>query len=118
MQQATTSTSAADGGSWFALVTLTLLVVLVAVLAWYFRRRLNLHGGDASIQLLGARAIGVREQVVVVRVHGRLLVLGHTPSSISLLCELEPGEVTDTTPLPQGADFARLIRRFSGKERA
>jgi flagellar protein FliO/FliZ len=115
---AAVSTPPATGGSWFALVTLTLLVVLVAVIVWFYRRRLSLSAPDDSIELIGVRTLGARERIVVARVHGRVLVLGHTPSQISLLCELDPDEVPEMPQIPAGVDFARVIGRFSRKESA
>lgn len=106
----------ATGASWFALVVLTLVVVLVAVLVWFYKRRLNFSDGDSAIRVLGSRPLGAREQIVVARVHGRVLVLGHTPAQVSLLCELDPDEVPDTPAIPAGTDFAQLISRFARKE--
>lgn len=106
----------ATGASWFALVVLTLLVVLVAVVVWFYKRRLNHVGGDEAIRVLGARPLGAREQIVVARVYGRVLVLGHTPTQLNLLCELDPDEVPDVPEMSAGADFSRLMSRFVRKE--
>ena len=105
-----------SGTSWFALVVLTLLVVLVAVVVWFYKRRLNPIGGDQAIRVLGAQPVGAREQIVVARVYGRVLVLGHTPAQLNLLCELDPDEVPDVPDMPAGADFSQLISRFVRKE--
>jgi hypothetical protein len=42
-------------------------------------------------------------------------VLGHTPSHISLLCELEPHEVSDIPAMATGPDFSKVISRFVRK---
>ena len=110
------SVPAASSGSWFALVVLTLLVVLVAVVVWFYRRRLTLAAPDNAIRLISARPIGAREQIVVARVHGRVLVLGHTPTSVSLLCELDPDEVPDQPEVVGSMDFAGMIQRLTRKE--
>lgn len=91
---------------------LTLVVVLIAVVVWVYKRRLGLVVADDAIRVLGTRPIGTREQIVVARVHGRVLVLGHTPSQVSFLCELDPDEVPDVPP-PAVADFSQLLSRFA-----
>lgn len=103
------------GGAWLGLLTLTLLVVLAAVLVWLYRRgaQSTLVGGQ--IQLLATFAVGPRERLLVVRIQDRILALGHTPSQISLLTELE-----DFEPIPGvgsvSAGFAgQLQSLLSGK---
>ncbi len=105
------------GGAWLGLLTLTLLVVLAAVLVWLYRRgaQSTLVGGQ--IQLLATFAVGPRERLLVVRIQDRILALGHTPSQISLLTELE-----DFEPIPGvgavSAGFAgQLQSLLSGKAR-
>jgi len=106
----------ATGGSWFVLVLLTLMVVLFAVVIWVYKRRLSGAGDGSAISVLSMRPVGAREQIIVARVHGRVLVLGHTPSQISLLCELDPHEVPDTPALATGPDFSKMMARFVRKE--
>lgn len=103
------------GGSWFVLVLLTLLVVLFAVVVWVYKRRLGSAGDETGITILNRRPVGSREQIIVVRVHARVLVLGHTPSQISLLCELEPHEAPDIPAMATGPDFHKVISRFVRK---
>jgi flagellar protein FliO/FliZ len=112
---AATNPPPAAGGSWFVLVLLTLLVVLFAVVVWVYKRRLGAAGDQTGISILNMRPVGAREQIIVARVHGRVLVLGHTPSQISLLCELEPHEVSDIPAMETGPDFSKVISKFVRK---
>ena len=95
---------------------LTLLVVLVAVVLWFNKRRLSLTAQNDEVRVLSTRPLGAREQIVVARVYGRVLVLGHTPSQVSLLCELDPAEVPDAPHGPASGDFSQLISKFTRKE--
>lgn len=97
------------------LVFLTLLVVLVAVIVWYYKRRLGFVADDGSVRVLSSRPLGAREQIIVAQVHGRVLVLGHTPSQVSLLCELDPLDVPEGPAVPTGPDFSKLLSRFIPK---
>lgn len=107
--------SSSTSSSWFVLVFLTLLVVLVAVVVWFYKRRLGFAADDGFIRVLSTRPLGAREQIVVARVYGRVLVLGHTPSQVNVLCELEPEEVPEGSTLPPGPDFSKLMSRFTQK---
>lgn len=110
--------SAGEGGpsgpglaAWFGLLVLSLLVVLVAALLWVSRQRIR--GADAStgIDILGMRALGPREQLVVVRIEDRILVLGHTAAQINLVTELE--SYTAEAPVSSGvAGFQQQLQRW------
>jgi len=105
-------------GAWLGLVTLSLLVVLVAVVVWLFRRGTQSTAVGGQIQLLATFPIGPRERLVVVRMQDRILALGHTPTHISLLTELEDFEpMAGSGNLPSG--FAsQLMTLLSGKNGA
>jgi flagellar protein FliO/FliZ len=114
----TSSSASVWGGAWLGLVTLTLLIVLAAVVVWLYRRGAqgNLVGGQ--IQLLAAFPVGPRERLLVVRMQDRILALGHTPTHISLLTELEDFEpMAGTGNLPSGFSD-QLISLLSGKKGA
>jgi flagellar biogenesis protein FliO len=100
------SSSSVWGGAWLGLVTLSLLVVLVAVVVWLFRR-----GAQGS-------TVGARERLLVVRMQDRILALGHTPTHISLLAELDDFEpMANSGSLPSG--FAgQLMTLLSRKNSA
>jgi flagellar protein FliO/FliZ len=50
--------------------------------------------------------------VIVLNVLNRILVVGHTPSQITLLTELEPEDVANLKPQVASADFANNLRQF------
>jgi flagellar protein FliO/FliZ len=68
---------------------LTLLVVLVAVVLRVYKRMGAANVTEGGIRLLASKALGPRESVVVVQLDGRYFMLGHTPSQISLIAELD-----------------------------
>ena len=109
------SSSSVWGGAWLGLVTLSLLVVLAAVVVWLFRRGAQSTTVGGQIQLLAAFPIGPRERLLVVRMQDRILALGHTPTHISLLAELDDFEpIANSGSLPSG--FAgQLMTLLSGK---
>ncbi len=112
------SSSSVWGGAWLGLVTLSLLVVLAAVVVWLFRRGAQSTTVGGQIQLLAAFPVGPRERLLVVRMQDRILALGHTPTHISLLAELDDFEpMANTGSLPSG--FAgQLMTLLSGKNSA
>ena len=109
------SSSSVWGGAWLGLVTLSLLVVLAAVVVWLFRRGAQSTTVGGQIQLLAAFPVGPRERLLVVRMQDRILALGHTPTHISLLAELDDFEpMANSGSLPSG--FAgQLMTLLSGK---
>ena len=97
------SSSSVWGGAWLGLVTLSLLVVLAAVVVWLFRRGAQSTTVGGQIQLLAAFPVGPRERLLVVRMQDRILALGHTPTHISLLAELDDFEpIANSGSLPSG----------------
>lgn len=112
---ASSTSSSVWGGAWLGLVTLSLLVVLAAVVVWLFRRGAQSTAVGGQIQLLAAFPVGPRERLLVVRMQDRILALGHTPTHISLLAELDDFEpMAGNGTLPSG--FAgQLMTLLSGK---
>ena len=82
---------------------LAVLIVLglVTVLAWLMRRGSfgGLTGRGGPINVETAVALGERRSLVIVSVEGRRLLLGLTPTTMSLVTELQappaapPGQV-------------------------
>lgn len=86
--------NAADDLAILARVTASLVVVLaLAVLAARFARRAGVRGGGAGLRVLDRTGLSREASVAVVEVAGRGLVLGVTAHGISLLTELEPGQL-------------------------
>ena len=110
--------AAADSGpagpglaAWFGLLVLSLLVVLVAALLWVSRQRTGGHDPNSGIDILGIRALGPREHLVVVRIEDRILVLGHTAAQINLVTELESYSAESPPKVPL-AGFQQQLQRW------
>ena len=111
---ASTGYSGGVGGSaWYGLVTLTLLVVLVAVVLRVLKRVGSGGVSEGGVELLASKSLGPREFVVVVKVEGRHFMLGHTPSQVSLIAELDqfspPTASQPRTTGRFGGDFAQTL---------
>jgi flagellar protein FliO/FliZ len=113
---ATSSSYGSTPGSsaWYGLVTLTLLVVLVAVVLRVYKRMGAAGVPDGGIQVLASKALGPRESVVVVGIEGRYFMLGHTPSQVSLIAELDhysppDGQVSRVVPGGLASGFASAL---------
>jgi flagellar biosynthetic protein FliO len=87
--------------SFFAVLV---VLALVAAMAWLVRRGAfgALRGGARAIAVETAVPIGDRRSLIIVAVEGRRLLLGLTPTQISMVTELEPAasfeqQLTDRT---------------------
>ncbi|GLO01399.1 flagellar protein [Pseudomonas putida] len=106
------------GGQLAQMVFGLLLVVgLIFFLAWVLRRMQStaVKGGQV-IEIVGSRAIGPRDRLLLVQVGKEQILIGHTPGSIEALHVLaEPVEV------PAGArqatpEFAQRLMELMGKD--
>ena len=106
------------GGQLAQMVFGLLLVVgLIFFLAWVLRRMQStaVTGGQV-IEIVGSRAIGPRDRLLLVQVGKEQILIGHTPGSIEALHVLaEPVEV------PAGArqatpEFAQRLMELMGKD--
>jgi flagellar protein FliO/FliZ len=112
-----TSSASSGGATWYSLVTLTLLVVLVAVALRVYKRMAGAGPADPQLQVLARQSLGPREQILVVKIQDRFFALGYTPSQINLIAELDAYTPTNT---PQGAlpsGFSELLSKARLKER-
>lgn len=112
----------AGGGSfiWLTLVTLVLAATLVALVAWYVRKSVKFDAASGLVEVLSTQGVGPRERLLVVRVEGRVFLVGHTPSQINLIAELD-GDAIPAKPVKSPdavGDFAakltEMIRRRVG----
>jgi flagellar biogenesis protein FliO len=86
--------SAADDLAVLARVTVSLVVVVaLAVLAARFARRAGVRGAGAGLRVVERTGLTREASVAVVEVAGRGLVVGVTPHGVTLLLELEAGEI-------------------------
>lgn len=116
---ATPVTAPGSLGGQLAQMVFGLLVVvgLIFFLAWVLRRMQStaVKGGQV-IEIVGSRAIGPRDRLLLVQVGKEQILIGHTPGSIEALHVLaEPVEV------PAGArqatpEFAQRLMELMGKD--
>ncbi|WP_177410783.1 flagellar biosynthetic protein FliO [Pseudomonas sp. LB-090624] len=105
------------GGQLAQMVFGLLLVVgLIFFLAWLLRRLQStaVKGGQV-IEIVGSRAIGPRDRLLLVQVGKEQILIGHTPGSIEALHVLaEPVQVTESarqaTP-----EFAQRLLELMGQ---
>lgn len=78
-----------------AIYAMVITLALLAGLAWVLRRTAAARRGSRAIAVETAVPLGERRSLVVVVVEGRRLLLGLTPTQISLVTELnKPFEST------------------------
>jgi len=102
----------AGGGSfiWLTLVTLVLAAVLVSLIAWFVKRNLQIDVPNSTIKVLTSQSLGPRERIVIAQVVGRVFVLSHTPTQISLITELDASEVASLPKTTHHApEFAKKL---------
>jgi len=107
--------ASASAGSLLLNLSGALLLVVVAIIVTALWLRRSRWGGSSPRRnhLLNVRqrhALGQREQVVIVEVAGRCLLLGVTAGGITLLTELDQNEV-DAGEVPDAAagSFQQLL---------
>ena len=104
---------ALDGGvldglsSLFSLIWLLVCVLVVAVLAWLATRyvagrggMIGASGGSERFKVLSRLPLGREQSAVLVKAGEKYLLLGVTPSEISLLKELTAEEAEAVYALP------------------
>jgi len=109
--------SSGVGGQLMQLVLgLGLVVALIFGLAWLLRRVQSTGpAGNQVIELVGSRALGPRDRLVLVQVGNEQVLLGVSPGSITALHVMnEPVKVPDAqnaTP-----EFAKRLLEVLGKQ--
>jgi flagellar biogenesis protein FliO len=85
-----------------AAFSLLAVLALLGLFVWALRRgslRLTGMGARGAIAIETATSIGERRQLAIVRVEGRRLLVGLTPTSISLLTALDAqAPAAESTP--------------------
>ncbi len=104
--------SSVGGMLLFSFIWLALAAALIWVVAFLVKRDSAIRASNPHAMILAQQALGPRERVIVINVLNRILVVGHTPSQITLLAELEPEDVANLTPQVASADFANSLRQF------
>jgi flagellar protein FliO/FliZ len=96
----------------FSFIWLALAAALIWVVAYLVKRDSAVRASNPHVMILAQQALGPRERVIIVNVLNRILVIGHTPTQINLLTELDPEDVADLKPQPTKADFANQLRQL------
>ena len=105
------------GGQLTQLVLGLLLVVgLIFVLAWLMRRVQRVGPGNGQvIELVGSRALGPRDRLVLVQVGEEQILLGLTPGRITPLHVLKTPVNVDQSQ-PATPEFAQRLMELLGKD--
>ena len=92
-------------------ISLALVVGLVLVLAFFYRKLQLKLPGSQHFKIVSSLAVGQRERILVIEIQGKQRVIGVTPHSVNFLFELE-------TPLPTeklASDFHTQLQTFLKK---
>ncbi|AFT71689.1 Flagellar biosynthesis protein, FliO [Alloalcanivorax dieselolei B5] len=99
-----TETLAQHGEGWIGLAmigktafALLLIVAIILLCAWLLRRLNGLPGQGQTLKVVGSRALGPKERLVVVEVEGTWLVLGVGGGGINKVHEM-PAPTPATSP--------------------
>lgn len=115
LPNALSTTRQISGMAALGKVALALLVIIamIFVCAWLLRRFGSGHGASGQqLKMVGARAVGHKERVVLLDVEGTRLVLGVAPGRVSKL-HAYPTPETEAPP-PAATDMSRpFAERFA-----
>lgn len=102
--------------AWSLLMLLAVIAMIPCVL-WVLKRLQTIRppGTSRQLELLEQLPVGTRERVMLVRVQGRVLVLGATAQQISLLAEATPFTAAPSAPLAAAPTFASLLAGFQSR---
>jgi flagellar protein FliO/FliZ len=117
VQAVTAPVTGSVAGQLTQLVLGLLLVVgVIFVLAWLMRRVQSIGPGNAQvIELVGSRALGPRDRLVLVQVGEEQILLGITPGRITPLHVLKT-PVQTTQSQPATPEFAQRLMELLGKD--
>ncbi|EIK93512.1 flagellar protein FliO [Pseudomonas sp. M47T1] len=114
--------SALSGGGMAGQLTqlmlgLLLVIGLIFALAWVLRRvqQATPHGGQV-IELLGSRALGPRDRLVLVQVGNEQILLGLSPGRIAPLHVMQQPIQMPAKTKPASPDFAQRLMELLGKD--
>ena len=99
-----------------ALFWVLLAIVLCFILLRFLKQRV--HFGHASIQILGASNIGVRERLAVVQAGGEYFLIGATPNTISLLHHFGSNCPPGFESNAKKKDFSGIMAAYTGSKKA
>jgi flagellar protein FliO/FliZ len=86
---ATATSSAAAGSLLQTIFALTVVLGLLAGLAWFMKRfGPKSHVGTVPVRLVGALSLGGRERIMVVEVGNQWIVVGASPGRVNALATM------------------------------
>jgi flagellar protein FliO/FliZ len=93
------------------------VLLLIFVLAWFLRRvqRAAPRGGQV-IELIGSKALGPRDRLVLVQVGNEQILLGLSPGSITPLHVLKEPVAVPEKPESPTPEFAQKLMELLGKD--
>ncbi|WP_213876019.1 flagellar biosynthetic protein FliO [Pseudomonas sp. dw_358] len=96
---------------------LALVLGLIFALAWLLRRvqQTGPRGGQV-IELLGSRALGPRDRLLLVQVGNEQILLGVSPGQISALHVLKEPVATPAKTAAATPEFAQRLMELLGKD--
>ncbi|HEN8799837.1 flagellar biosynthetic protein FliO [Pseudomonas sp. CM25] len=106
------------GGQLAQMVFGLLLVVgLIFFLAWLLRRLQStaVKGGQV-IEIVGSRAIGPRDRLLLVQVGNEQILIGHTPGSIEALHVMAEPVQVPVGSRQAAPEFAQRLMELMGKD--
>ncbi|MGY4489986.1 flagellar biosynthetic protein FliO [Pseudomonas sp. TE3610] len=96
---------------------LLLVIGLIFALAWVLRRvQQNAPSGGQVIELLGSRALGPRDRLVLVQVGGEQILLGLSPGRIAPLHVMQQPIEMPAKTKPASPEFAQRLMELLGKD--
>ncbi|WP_298927171.1 flagellar biosynthetic protein FliO [uncultured Ramlibacter sp.] len=101
----------------WSLSMMVLVLALIPLAMWVVKRMQTIRpaGAQRQLEVVAQLPLGPRERVVMVRVQGRVLVLGATAQHISLLAEADAQDFAPPSA-PNGAmptGFAGLLKNLT-----
>lgn len=97
--------SVTPGGSVLGLIVPLLTVAFaLAALWWIMRRNSGRSGAAGPLRIVQVLAVGPRERVIVVDHASRRFMLGVTPSTISVLADLDGKDAAKIQPSASSAN--------------
>ncbi|CAN5610984.1 flagellar biosynthetic protein FliO [soil metagenome] len=98
-----------------SLLMLLVVLAMIPAVLWVVKRMQTLRpaGAFRQLEVMEQLPLGTRERVVLVRVHGRVLVLGATAQQVSLLAEIDGGSLAAEVASAQPPAFASPAASFA-----
>ncbi len=104
----------------FTVICALLGVVGLMFLTYYATKWLNkryrgfgMNGGRSGIQIVECAAVAQDKQIIAVRAGKKALLLGVTPNSVTMLCELDEEDMSiieSAANTPQSGSFAESLK--------